>query len=217
MRLPRRFLSACAALACASLASVWAQSPAPTITAVEEDWQLVVAEPDVPGVGPQITTCMRPGGDTTAPFVAFDMNYREYPTFQVGGMQIQVWKNNSVVATASGQGTAQFQTAGETVTWTQRMSVSNGTCTFGIDNGQSTTWGKFGQGQGLLAVSYATTFADMAAYSPSTSVAASGVSWEPNLAGSLAIVRVRYYANGQLVATDTNPHPVSLTKTTTTN
>lgn len=209
MRLPKRFLSVCAALVSASLASVWAQSTSPVITAVEEDWQLVVAQPDVLGVGPQITTCMRPGGGSTSPFVAFDMNYREYPTFQVGGMQIQVWSDNQVIST-SGQGSAQFQTANETITWTQRMSISNGTVSYGVNNGQSTTWGKFGQGQGLLSVSYTSTFSDMSGYSPKTSVALSGVSWEPNLASSLTLVQVRYYSNGQLVSTDTNSYPVSL-------
>lgn len=207
----KRVFSLCAALVCASLASAWGQSPAPTITAVEEDWQLVVNTPDVPGVGPQVTMCMRPGGDTSTPFVAFDLNYREYPTFQAGGMQIQIWSNKSVLATST-QGSAQFKTANETVTWTQRMSISSGTVTYGINNGNSTTFGKFGQGQGLLSVSYTSNYTDLSGYSPAMSVSSSGVSWEPNLAGSLSLVQVRYYSNGQLVATDSNTYSVSLTK-----
>lgn len=211
MNFRKPILSACAALVCASLASVSAQSSNPVITGVEEDWSLVINSPDVTGIGPQVTTCMRPAGDDAAPFVAFDLNYREYPTFQVGGMQIQVWANNRVVNTSS-QGTAQFQTANETVTWTQRMSISNGTVTYDVDNGQSTTWGKFGQGQGLLALAYTTTLADMSGYSPDTSVAKSGVTWEADRADSLTLVQVRYYSNGQLVSTDTNPRSVKLTK-----
>jgi len=212
MNFRKPLLSACAALVCASLASVSAQSPSnQVITAVEEDWSLVINSPDVTGIGPQVTTCMRPAADDATPFVAFDLNYREYPTFQVGGMQIQVWANNRVVNTSS-QGTAQFQTANETVTWTQRMSISNGTVTYDVDNGQSTTWGKFGQGQGLLELAYTTTLADMSGYNPDTSVAKSGVTWEADRADSLTLVQVRYYSNGQLVSTDTNPRSVKLTK-----
>jgi hypothetical protein len=177
---------------------------------VEEDWQLVIASPDVDGVGPQITTAMSPVGDNSTPFAAFDLNYREYPTFLTGGMQIQVWSDNTIVGTAS-QGTEQFATPGETVTWTQRMSIaSDGTITYHVTNGQSTTWGKFGQGDGQLSVNYPTSHGSLSCYSPATSVKNSGVSWESNYVTSMTLVQVRYYAAGRLISTDTTQRPISL-------
>src|SRR5262249_50754347 len=68
---------------------------------VEEDWLLVIGNPDYVGVGPQITTSMSPVGDSSTPFAAFDLNYREFPSFQAGGMQIQVWSGKNVYGTAS--------------------------------------------------------------------------------------------------------------------
>jgi hypothetical protein len=184
-----------------------AQGPGPGLfDTVEEDWSVVVANPDPLGVGPQITTCMKPGSDASSPFVAFDMNYREYPVFSPGGMQLQVWSSGQVLSTST-QGSALFNTTGETVTWTQRMSLSGNSISYDIDNGQSTTWGKFGQGS-LLSVSFPTTLGSLNGYDPDKSASASGVTWESNFVTSLTLVQVRYYANGQLLWTDTNPRVV---------
>jgi hypothetical protein len=70
-----------------SMATAMADLP-PVIDRVQEDWTLVVASPDLVGVGPQITTCMSPVSDNSTPFVAFDMNYREFPSFSAGGLQL---------------------------------------------------------------------------------------------------------------------------------
>jgi hypothetical protein len=174
--------------------------------AVEEDWQLVVAAPDPVGIGPQITTCMDPDPATPPTFIAFDLNYSEYPVFTAGGMQVQAWSAGSVLGYSS-QGNAIFNTPNETITWTQRMSVSTGTLRYRVKNGQSTTWGTFG-GSGMLTVSMPTNLADMGAYDPSDSVKRSGVSWESNLVTSLTLLRVRYYANRQLIQTDSTPRVV---------
>jgi hypothetical protein len=185
-----------------------AQTP-PVADQVEEDWQLVIGYPDVAGNGPQITTCMSPVADSTAPFVAFDLDYREFPIYQPGGMQIQVWSGKNVQATSSLSGLL-LNTPGETITWTQRMKVANGTINYQIVNGQSVTWGNFGQANGQLTVSYNASATSMAGYSPGLSVANSGVTWESNLVTSLTLVQVRYYANGQLISTDTTPRQVTL-------
>src|SRR3954453_10581136 len=145
MRIPRILAAALSASVIVSLAAAMAQSPGllPLVDRVEEDWKVVVANPALTGVGPQVTTCMSPVSNGSTPFVAFDVNYREFPTFSAGGMQLQVWSGTSVLSTAS-SGTAQFATPNETVTWTQSMKVSSGTITFDIMNGRSTTWGRFG-------------------------------------------------------------------------
>ncbi len=183
-----------------------AQSPTTVPDQVEEDWQVVVATPDVLGVGPQITTCMSPLSDISTAFVAFYLNYRPYPSFQAGGLQVQVWSNNQRL-TNSSQGSAQLNTANETITWTQRMSVSGGNVHYDVENGQSTTWGSFGQGE-QLSVAFPAQVNALANYNPDVSAANSGVSWESNLVTSMTLVQVRKYAGGNLIATDTNPRTV---------
>jgi hypothetical protein len=197
-----------------SLASAMAQTSSPVIDQVQEDWQLVVTTPDVPAVGPQITTCMSPVSDNSTPFVAYDLNYREYPQFAAGGMQLQVWSGEDVLSTDS-YGSNQFSTPNETVTWTQSMAIgSGGKINYNIYRGISTTWGYFCWGGNPLTVSYSTSLRDLNSYSPETSVANSGVSWQSNYVTSLTLVQVRYYSGGTLVATDTTPRTIPLTTAT---
>jgi len=211
MTLPRpKILLPCVVLAL-SFATALAQSPAPSPSPtaasdpdrVEEDWALVVDNPDPLGVGPQVTTCMAADTNDPATFVAFDMNYREYPNFLAGGMQLQVWSSKKVIDTAT-LGTQAFNTQGETVTWTQRMWLSGGRVYYDVQNGQSVTWGMFGKGSGLN-VSYPTTALTLGGYTSKDSSVKSGVTWEANYVKSLTLVRVRYYTSGLLTWTDTNP------------
>jgi hypothetical protein len=176
------------------------------IDRVEEDWRLVVATPDVEGVGPQITTSMCPVADRTqAPFVALDLNYREYPSFVAGGWQAQVWSGDQLVQYSSGGKTDQFATANETVTWTQRMSLGGGQVSYSIPASSSTTWGTFGQN---VSVNFSTSLLTLAGYSPSTSVANSGVSWQVNNVQDLTLVAIRYYSGGTLLATDSTARQI---------
>jgi len=178
---------------------------------VEEDWQVVVASPSPNEVGPQITTCMSPVSDGSMPFVAFDLNYLDYPSFQPGGLQVKVFSNGNV-QTSSSQGSALLATSSETITWTQRLRLwGSNTLTYSIVNGQSTTWGPFGTLQGLARVRFNAPITSLAAYSPDTSVAKSGVSWQSNRVSTITLLRVRYYKSGQLISTDSNPRSVTLT------
>jgi len=174
---------------------------------VEEDWQLVIGNPDPTAVGPQITTVMCPlAGKDNVPFAAFDLNYLEYPVFYAGGMQVQVWANDSIIS-ASSQAGGAFNTPGEQITWTQRMWTNGGMIGYDVNNGQSVTWGQFGQGA-LLQVGFNSNLTDLSGYSPDDSAKRSGASWESNRVQSLTLLRVRYYALGQLIATDNSPRVV---------
>jgi len=186
--------------------TAFAQSTTPPPDRIEEDWQLVIATPDPDLDGPQISTAMRADGNDSSPVVIFNLNYRDYPGYQPGGLQVKVW-NNDQVDTASSQGTAQCQTNNETITWTQRMSMSGGNVNYQILSGQSTTWGQFGD---QLAVSFAAPVSSLSGYSPDTSVARSDVSFESNRVTSMTLLQVRYYQGTTLLSTDTNPRSVNL-------
>lgn len=211
MSAARVFVAFITASLVVSLASAMAQTSSQVIDQVQEDWQLVIATPDVPAVGPQITTCMSPVSDNSTPFVAYDLNYREFPSFIAGGMQLQVWSGQNVLSTDS-YGSSQFATANETVSWTQVMSIGSGKINYNVARGISTTWGYFSWFGNQLGVSFSTSLSDLNGYSPEASVANSGVSWESNYVTSLTLVQVRYYSGGTLVATDTTSRSISLTQ-----
>jgi hypothetical protein len=209
MSTPRRTLAALLFAAAALIASghaALAQTAQP-IDRVEEDWELVIEEPDVDGAGPQVTTTMSPQEDNSASFFAFNVNYRDSP-FRAGGLQVLAWSGKDLLASTTDK-EAQCSTSGETITWTQRLSLSGGSLAYQIAQGRSTTWGSFNQG-GQLDVSPSTSLASLDSYSPAVSVANSGVGWQANHVTRMTLARVRYYSGGTLVRTDDTPRSISL-------
>ncbi len=187
------------------------QTSSTTFDQVEEDWKVVIASPNPDEIGPQLTTCMSPVSDGSTPFFALDLNYRDYPSYRAGGIEAEVNSNiDGSVLDYSTQGDGVLQTTNEPITWTQRMSLSGGKASYTIVNGQSTTWGSFGQGYGLDPISFSTAVASLGSYSPATSVAKSGVGWQSNRVSQMTLVQVRYYSAGKLISTDTTSRSVNL-------
>lgn len=196
-------------LAIGMVTNTFAQGDLPSADRIEEDWELVVAEPDLSLLGPQITIVMRPTSDN--PLQAqFKLNYRDHPTFEAGGLQIQLWQGGEV-SDVTQQSDEQLHVEGETITWTQRMSLANGAVEFQILSGQSETWGDFGQ-EGQLGLSNGSAVGSLAGYSPNRSVEESGVSFQANLVTSLRLVQVRYYQGDTLLSTDDQARSVDLSK-----
>jgi hypothetical protein len=211
--------SCCAVAMLAVAASLGMAQPSGTTVPdqIEEDWQVVVANPDPVAVGPQITISTSPNSDPTAAFVTFYLNYQDYPRGSPGGLQIKAYgpppdaSSSPPVLDSASLGSGVCETESETIRWTQRMTLSGGSLNYKVLNGLSTTWGMFGQGEGTLGVSMPSTLADLGAYKPDYSVSKSGVSWQSNRVTSMALVRVRYYSGGQLISTDSTSRTVDLT------
>ena len=176
------------------------------IARVEEDWQLVVNQPDADLNGPQVTCVISPLTVNDA-YCAFDINYHTQPDYLAGGLQMHVWNPATPIVTCDFPATGVMQTANETVTWTQTMSLADGVLTFQVLNGQSTTWGAFGGSDESISVN--TSVGDLTGYDPNTSLENSGVSFASNLVTSLTLTAVRWYAaDGTLINQVTTPQVV---------
>src|SRR6185436_10546185 len=80
---------------------VFAQgTPSNAVVAVEEDWELVVGEPDPDALAPQVTSVYSPVQNTDLLYAAIDFNHHSQFEFASGGIQLQVWTNNFAAATA---------------------------------------------------------------------------------------------------------------------
>lgn len=213
----RRFLFTVSTLALGASVGMAQTTNTPAPDQVEEDWKVVLATPDTVAVGPQAMTCMCPFTDKSKGFVAFDLNYLDHPSWRPGGLQVKAYGAAPDAATASpvldsnSQGSGVCELPEETIAWTQRMKLSGGKLNYNVVDGQSTTWGNFGQGQGTLGVSMASTLSDLSAYKPDYSLANSGVSWQSNRVASMTLLRVRYYSGGRLISTDSTERTVDLT------
>lgn len=183
---------------------VWASDP--QVIQVEEDWELVIADPDAGTTAPQVTCSISPRSDLSNLYATIELNHKTMPAFATGGVHLQTWSGDYNLSRRDTVNSNKLSTAGETITWTTRMSLVNFAVTFSIQNGQSTTWGTFG-GNGLSA-SYGSSLTSLNNYSPSVSVQNSGVGYASNRVRSLTLKRVRYtLADGQIY-TDDEPRVV---------
>jgi hypothetical protein len=178
-------------------------TPSNAVVAVEEDWELIVGEPDPDSLAPQVTCVYSPVQNTDLLYAAIDFNHHSQFEFASGGIQLQVWTNNFAVATAESQANGKLAHMNENITWTQRMAVDNGNLTFALTNGQSDTWGSFGN-NGELSVQVGTSLTNLNSYSPDVSVQNSGIGFASNRVKSLILKKVRAtLENGEIVEDNT--------------
>jgi hypothetical protein len=189
------------------------QTPPPTgatLIRVEEDWSLTVNQPNADVASPQVSTQM-----ARAPwayrFCNFHLNSVDVPSFVVGGLQVQAWKDTTNLAVFTNPNSAIMATDNETVTWTQYLRVSDGQVYFGIGTVQqgvpgasSQTWGDFSG----MEINVPGSHTDLSYYDPSYSQQNSGVTFGANRVSSMVLVQVRYYYDDGSFQTDSTPRLV---------
>lgn len=173
------------------------------ITKVEEDWELVIGQPDPDLTAPQITCVISPYTHTDCFHAALELNCRTLPNFAAGGLQLQAWQCEEPIGYSTHSSSGVLSTANETINWTQRMRLNEGALWFEVDNFTSTTWGNFSN-QGQLKVSVPFSGTNLHSYRPSTSVSRSGIGYASNRVSSLKLKAVRYYSSAGLVFVDNN-------------
>jgi len=189
------------ALATGFLLATGVAFAASPIVAVEEDWELQLANPDPASDAPQVTCVMSTTGDTNGLHATFELNHRTQPDFAPGGMQIQIWNGEDLVTSKSAYEDGLLNHDGEVVRWTQRLSVADGSLTFQVSSGESESWGNFGGNDELKKV-VTTTDDSLAGYTPTVSTNDSGVGYAGHRVGKLVLKEVRYYTAEGLASTD---------------
>lgn len=193
---------------CLGLFVSTALADSPSITTIEEDWEVVIGTPDTNSTSPQIRAVMSPSGDIDTTHVAFTLNHHTQPNFVSGGMQLQVWYGDEAQLSHASPSTELLRHENETIRWTQRMTISGSTVTFEIVDGSSTTWGAFG-GQGYLKLSVASDKSDLNSYKPAVSTANSEVGFAANRVDAFGLKQVRAYTSeGLLWTIDGEGNPV---------
>lgn len=202
VRLPRiRTAIVCGTLGIVFLATQASADNPPNITRIEEDWRITFGTPDPNLNAPQVTMTMSPYAGVNGHHAVFEINAQTQPDYSAGGLQLQRWYGQSCDDYVSPGNPAVMQTANEVVTFTMSMQVQGSTLTFGVLNGNSQTWGSFGNGQSLnLSVGFDGT--NLSSYDPQTSLSNSRVGFGSNRIQQAVRTQVRYYANNVLMATD---------------
>ena len=178
--------------------------PAQQVVRVEEDWVLVLNQPNDSVISPQVHTAMAPAGNLDGFYAQVVWKYREIPNFTAGGLQLQLCNAQEVVQFKNDR-EDPLSTAAETIRWTQVLETSGGVLRFSIVNGQSVTWGNFGSGLQLASAGGPD---DLSGYSPQVSVQNSCITYGANRVNVLGIAQVRYYGPGGLIYADQSPRAV---------
>jgi hypothetical protein len=176
----------------------------PSVVRVEEDWSLLVSQPNKDSASPQVSTQMA-RSPYSSRFCNFHLNSTDVPAFALGGFQLQVWKGSTNLPYMNSSTSPILSTDNELITWTQYLKQnSNVKLTFGISAASSQTFGDF-SGVSIDIPSGSTSLDN---YSPDYSLANSGVTYGANRVTSLVIVQVRkIYSDGSVVS-DSTPRVV---------
>ena len=168
-----------------------------SVVRVEEDWILIVNQPDQNVAAPQLSSQMAQDG-TGSIFCNLHLNSRDFPKYGAGGLQVQIWSGRSNVASKTWDTSAVMNTPNEVVTWTQYLDVNKGPMTFGISAASSETWGDFSGQQ----IGVPTNVVSLDNYTVDYSVANSGITFGANRVSYLAVAAVRIYYQDGSVQTD---------------
>ena len=178
------------------------ETATPDIIRVEEDWEIVVSDPDWRVDSPQIVTVFGPDHPDSGVHAVFELNHGTQPDFAEGGMQLQVWGANSLLGYRRQHAPAELNTENETITYTTATEIeSNGVVLMEVINGVSASWGEFGGTRTLRMRVYTDrtklndSFADQ-------SVANSRVAFGSNRVALYKRTAARYYTADGLHSTD---------------
>jgi hypothetical protein len=185
--------------------TAWAGPPDGT-TRVEEDWVMVLG--DISQGGPQVSTVMGPTSDLSQPVAVLDLNYQISPSYASGGLQMLIYDSTGVV-TSQTIATAPLATSGETVSWTQRMSLREGYVQYSVPTLSSSTWGTLTNSWAFYV--RASGLTSLSGYDPAASASNSGSAWKTQGVVSLTLTQVRYYSGVTLLGQDSTPRVVDLT------
>jgi hypothetical protein len=176
------------------------------VVSVEEHWELQLSQPDSERSAPQVTMVMSPKHDVSGTHFLFTLNHVTLPNYQPGGMQVQAWDGNSVSDEKVGNTSTALQNTNETVRWTQKMTVSDGTLTFQVLDGQSETWSSFGGDD--LSVTVPSSLGALNSYRPSVSLSESQVGYAENRVASLTLTKLVWVTEDGQVHEQNAPIPI---------
>jgi hypothetical protein len=158
------------------------------IVSVTEEWEMSVGEPNQGENGPQVTMLMAPDGNLDGDYFAFNLNFRQWPAYVAGGLQVMRFDGDNIEDYVSCSQHQQIASDHEIIRWQQRVYLHEGSLEFEVLNGSSTTWGSFGGSS--LRLSHGTSMQSLNNYTPLLSIAESGVGFAGNRVQSLRLMKV---------------------------
>lgn len=181
----------------AALGSV-AHATDPTLYMVEEDWELVINEPDVKINSPQIAFFLYPDADHSDCYFQLQMNYAAEDGYSSGGFRVGAFCDEIPVDEERSQIRQTLAWDNDKIEWTNAMAVFNGKLMFAVKDGYGTQWGHFGGPEYLVQMDDQELHS-LDHYTPEASLESVDVGFGKNRVASIRLKTVRLtYTNGHV-------------------
>jgi hypothetical protein len=166
-----------------------------TTTRIEQDWEIVVKDPDPSSFSPQVALWLKPD-----PQIDYGMlvtfNYQDTPAYAGGGIHIQAWDGETLLGAKSYK-TGFCPGKGEKIPVTAFVEVKAGKFSCGVSGGTSASFGDLSKA-GLSVTGVPTTLTRLSAYQTQDSIDNTLFLVGPARLSSINILAVRGYdANGK--------------------
>lgn len=185
------------------ISTAWSAPPPSNAMVIEEEWKLVLDTPNTTGDSPQFCTSFDLGNGS---YFVTTWNYRTYPEFAAGGIQLQYWENGEMVD-ATTVDLAELNVKGDTITWKHVYRVQGTDIDMRIVGVNSQTWGN-----NINTTSVSHTEAGIANfnfYDPQKSCSESGISLGANRVNWFGITNIAVYdERGRRMVRDATLRPV---------
>lgn len=180
---------------------------APPIFRVEEDWEILIEDPDPNLDIPQIVTVFGPSDAAFGTHTVFELNHGTLPDFGEGGMQLQVWWQDALVGYRRQRSPTELYVSNEVIRFTTVTALKNHILEMAVINGVSETFGEFGNTGGLTLQLYSSRD-NLNPYDPENSIRYSRVTFGANRVRYFKRAAIRFYAEDGLYLSDTTPQYV---------
>ena len=175
-----------------------------TIYKIEEDWEMVINEPDPANHSPQVTFYTSPSVNLDEVYFQLQMNYAADREFSGGGFHVASVQSDQILDEARSDTRRVLATDGDHIRWTSVMAVVYNKLLFAIKNGHATEWGDFG-GPDYLVKMTPSPVPDLAEYHPQQSLDNVDIGFGANRVQSVKMLRVRvFYTDGRMVTVPVN-------------
>ena len=178
-----------------------------SIYKVEEDWELVINDPDPSLNSPQITFFTMPDPAESGCYFQLQMNYSADDEYSSGGFHVGAFHDEQLIDEARSKTRRTLAVDGDRVRWTNVMAAIDGDLLFAVKDGHGDDWGSFGGPEYLVRIA-SDHVRDLSQYRPYQSLQMVDVGFGGNRVRTITLRSVRlYYTNGRVVRLWVNASP----------
>lgn len=159
---------------------------------VEEDWEMVVNEPDSSIHSPQVTLFLAPTQANPDRYFQLQLNHAVEHEFSGGGFHVAAMEGSEHLACFRSSTYQPLVSSAQTVRWTSVMAVNGESLSYFIKDGYCADWGAFG-GPSTAVGMAAQGQLHFNSYDPSRSLEMIDIGFGGNRIQSLVLKNVRLY------------------------